>query len=139
MKQQGAIQLISAAPSGGGAILLEENQVSRRALRDPRRREIMPHIQLLVIQDESRREATMIRIRGIMKSDEILNALPDDLLEQIAGGLDKFEESLVRAAITSMKNEGYSMEGALEVLVDGKYPDVSKEITDYVTQNWDLV
>ena len=74
-----------------------------------------------------------------MKSDEILNALPDDLLEQIAGGLDKFEESLVRAAITSMKNEGYSMEGALEVLVDGKYPDVSKEITDYVTQNWDLV
>ena len=74
-----------------------------------------------------------------MKSDEVLNALPDDLLEQIAGGLDKFEESLLRAAITSMKNEGYSMEDALKALEDDKLPDISKEIADYVTQNWDQI
>ena len=74
-----------------------------------------------------------------MKPEEILSALPDGALDQIAGGLSEWQENLLRNAMAQMKNEGYSMEGALEVLVDGKYPDVSKEITDYVTQNWDLV
>ena len=74
-----------------------------------------------------------------MKPEEILSALPDGALDQIAGGLNEWQENLLRTAMTQMKNEGYSMEDALKALEDDKLPDISKEIADYVTQNWDQI
>ena len=74
-----------------------------------------------------------------MKPEEILSALPDGALDQIAGGLSEWQENLLRTAMAKMKNEGYSMEDALKALEDDKLPDISKEIADYVTQNWDQI
>lgn len=72
-----------------------------------------------------------------MKSDDTLNKLSDELLEQIAGGLSAGEVLLINATIASMKKEGYSLEAALETFSTIKDPRLRQETLDYVAANWD--
>ena len=72
-----------------------------------------------------------------MKSDDAVNKLSDELLEQIAGGLSGGEVILINATIASMKKEGYSLEAALETFSTIKDPRLRQETLDYVTANWD--
>ena len=72
-----------------------------------------------------------------MKSEDAVNKLSDELLEQIAGGLSGGEVILINATIASMKKEGYSLEAALETFSTIKDPRLRQETLDYVTANWD--
>ena len=72
-----------------------------------------------------------------MKSEDAVNKLSDELLEQIAGGLSGGEVILINATIASMKKEGYSLEAALETFSTIKDPRLRQETLDYVTTNWD--
>ena len=72
-----------------------------------------------------------------MKSDDAVNKLSDELLEQIAGGLSGGEVILINATIASMKKEGYSLEAALETFSAIKDPRLRQETLDYVAANWD--
>lgn len=72
-----------------------------------------------------------------MKSEDAVNKLSDELLEQIAGGLSGGEVILINATIASMKKEGYSLEAALETFSTIKDPRLRQETLDYVAANWD--
>ena len=71
-----------------------------------------------------------------MKSEDAVNKLSDELLEQIAGGLSGGEVILINATIASMKKEGYSLEAALETFSTIKDPRLRQETLDYVAANW---
>ena len=74
-----------------------------------------------------------------MEHEEIMKKLSDELLDQVAGGLDEWQERLLDATMAQMKSEGMSLEDAVKALENDKLPDISKEITDYITQNWDQI
>lgn len=74
-----------------------------------------------------------------MIPEEILTALPDGALDNIAGGLEEWQERFLDTTMAQMKSEGMSLEDAVKALEDDKLPDMSKQIIDYVTQNWNRI
>lgn len=74
-----------------------------------------------------------------MKSDGALNKLPDELLEQVAGGMTDDQERTLKNTVAYLKQREYTLDDALGYFTAVNDPALRREIQDYLIANWDLL
>lgn len=65
--------------------------------------------------------------------------IPDELLDQIAGGLSEEVESTLWKAMVALKANGTSLDRTLEIFAKTEDPTLREESLAYIAANWDLV
>ena len=73
-----------------------------------------------------------------MNEDSKLDALRDDMLDAVSGGLDKVEQRFYEELVIRYKKNGYTMEHLLN-FVDGFYedkPEKRSELISLIQSKW---
>ena len=73
-----------------------------------------------------------------MNEDSKLDALRDDMLDAVSGGLDKVEQRFYEELVIRYKKNGYTMEHLLN-FVDGFYedkPEKRSELIALIQSKW---
>jgi hypothetical protein len=72
-----------------------------------------------------------------MNPDDRVLEIPEELLTQVAGGMRKDQELVLRTLMRSAKMSGYSMEQAMKSFAAIGENTAQQEYMDYIAQNWD--
>ena len=73
-----------------------------------------------------------------MNEDSKLDALRDDMLDAVSGGLDKVEQRFYEELVIRYKKNGYTIEHLLN-FVDGFYedkPEKRSELIELIQSKW---